>query len=85
MLKSLQYASELETLGYGYSVHGFESCNKVELVKGIWRSHSNNPQALVIIARLCVEFDIQQHSIWVSLLKQMTKYSMVSTFFCCRL
>jgi hypothetical protein len=78
MLKSLQYASELETLGYSCSLPGFESCNKLELVMGIWRSQSNNPQAVVLIARLCVEFGIQQHNIWTLLLKQMTKYSMVS-------
>ncbi|KDR22172.1 Kinetochore-associated protein 1 [Zootermopsis nevadensis] len=77
MLNSLQYASELEMLGYSYSVSSFESCNKLELVKGIWRTQSNNPQALIVIARLCVEFSIQQHNIWTLLLKQMTKYSMV--------
>jgi hypothetical protein len=81
MLKSLQYASELEMLGYSYSVSGFESCNKLELVKGIWRTQGNNPQALIVIAHLCVEFSIQQHNIWTSLLKQMTEYSMVSTYF----
>jgi len=78
MLKSLQYASELEMLGYSCSLPGFDSCNKLELVMGIWRSQSNNPQALILIARMCVEFSIQQHNIWTLLLKQMTKYSMVS-------
>lgn len=78
MLKSLQYASELEMLGYSCSLPGFDSCNKLELVMGIWRSQCNNPQALILIARMCVEFNIQQHNIWTLLLKQMTKYSMVS-------
>lgn len=83
MLKSLQYASELEMLGYSCSLPGFESCNKLELIMGIWRSQSNNPQALILIARMCVEFSIQEHNIWTLLLKQMTKYSMVSAH-CCR-
>lgn len=77
-MKSLQYASELEMLGYSCSLPGFDSCNKLELVMGIWRSQSNNPQALILIARMCVEFSIQQHNIWTLLLKQMTRYSMVS-------
>jgi hypothetical protein len=81
MLKSLQYASELEMLGYSCSLPCFESCNKLELVTGIWRSQSNNPQALILIARLCVEFSIQQHNVWTLLLKQMTKYSMVSAHY----
>jgi len=78
MLKSLKFASQLEMLGYSCSLPGFDSCNKLELVMGIWRSQSNNPQALILIARMCVEFSIQQHNIWTLLLKQMTKYSMVS-------
>jgi hypothetical protein len=81
MLKSLQYANELEMLGYSYSLPGFESCNKLELVKGIWRSQSNNPQALIVIARICMDFGIYQNSVWASLLQQMAKYSMVKTYF----
>jgi hypothetical protein len=81
MLKSLQYASELEMLGYSYSLPGFELCNKLELVKAIWRSQSNSPQALIVIARICVDFDIYQNSVWASLLQQMVKYSMVSACF----
>jgi hypothetical protein len=81
MLKSLQYASELEMLGYSYSLPGFESCSKLELVKGIWRSQSNSPQALILIARICVDFGIYQISVWASLLQQMTKYSMVNAYF----
>jgi hypothetical protein len=81
MLKSFQYISELEMLGYSYSVTGFESCNKLELIQGILRTQGNNPQALILLAHLCVEFSIQQYKIWASLLKQMTEYSMVSTHF----
>ncbi|XP_069700061.1 kinetochore-associated protein 1-like [Periplaneta americana] len=75
--RSLRYTSTLEQLGLPYSVEMFESCNKVELIGGIWRLQHSNPQALVLLARLCVEFNIQQQDIWVSLLKQMTKYGMV--------
>jgi hypothetical protein len=80
MLKSLRYASELEMLGYSYSLPSFESCNKLELVKGIWRAQSNSPQALIVIARICVDFGIYQNSVWASLLQQMVKYSMVNAY-----
>jgi hypothetical protein len=81
MLKGLQYASALEMLGYSYSLSGFESCNKLDLVKAMWRSQSNSPQALIVIARICVDFGIYQKSVWASLLQQMVKYSMVNGYF----
>jgi hypothetical protein len=79
MLKSLEYAAEFEILGYRCPLPDFESLDKLELVKGMWKTHRDRPQALILIARICVEFSIQEQNIWTLLLKRMTKLFMVST------
>ncbi|XP_076766662.1 kinetochore component rough deal [Xylocopa sonorina] len=77
-IKSLKYISTLESLGISYSVNTFETCSKYELVQILWKTQSYSPQALVVIAQLCIDFKIYEYSLWDKNLTKLAKLLMVN-------
>ena len=77
-MRSLKYISKLESLGVGYSISTFETCQKPELIQILWKTRSYSPQALVIIAQLCIDFEIYEYSLWNKNLTKLAKLLMVN-------
>lgn len=77
-MRSLKYISKLELLGIGYSINTFETCPKYELVQILWKTQSYSSQALVIIAQLCIDFEIYEYSLWDKNLTKLAKLLMVN-------
>lgn len=80
-MKSLKYMSRLESLGMNYSLSTFEKCSKYELVQILWKTQSYSLQALVIVAQICIDFEIYDYSIWDKTLTQLAKLLMVNEFY----
>ncbi|XP_015522627.2 kinetochore-associated protein 1 [Neodiprion pinetum] len=76
-MKSLQYISKLERLGLTFSMHGFESSPKLELVQMLFRSHAHLPEALVLILQMCLDFGIKDYTLWDGALSAMAKMCMI--------
>lgn len=76
-MKSLQYVSELEKLGFTFSVHRFETASKLELAQALFRGHANVPEALVLILQICVDFQLNNYTLWDGVLTKMARMYMV--------
>ncbi|XP_017761105.1 PREDICTED: kinetochore-associated protein 1 [Eufriesea mexicana] len=77
-MRSLKYIGRLELLGIGYSINTFETCSKHELVQILWKTQNYSPQALVIIAQLCIDFEIYEYSLWDKNLTKLAKLLMIN-------
>ncbi|XP_041351037.1 kinetochore-associated protein 1-like [Gigantopelta aegis] len=64
------YLVELEKLHFVYNVEKFQQCDKESLVKGLWRNHSHKKNAVLLVASLCLDYDIHNPVFWEQLLKQ---------------
>lgn len=76
-LHTLAYLRDLEILGLTYSESGFDSCDKKELANLILRTQSQNPRALSLLVRLCVEFNISHMTLWNSIFQQLIDLTMM--------
>lgn len=72
-LKCVHY---LKPLGFKLSIAKFEQYDKLKILKQIWSTNANNPDALRAIKLICVGYDIYEVIIWNNLLKQMVKLYM---------
>ncbi|KAL6441056.1 hypothetical protein ACFW04_003425 [Cataglyphis niger] len=77
-IKSLQYVSQLESLGLCYNINSFETCSKRELVQILLKNQRHSSYALSVIAQICIEFKIHDILLWDDILSQMTKLRMVN-------
>ena len=78
-MKTLIYLAELEHLHFPQSVESFQHCNKEGLVKGLWKNHKDNRNAVLLIADICLDSKISDPQIWTNILRQLlylglTKY-----------
>lgn len=80
-MKSLKYISKLESLGIGYSIKTFEACSKHELVQILWKMRSYSTQVLVIIAQICIDFEIYDYELWDKNLTQLAELLMVDKLY----
>ncbi|CAK9795523.1 Kinetochore-associated protein 1 [Anthophora quadrimaculata] len=76
-MKSLKYIGKLELLGIGYTINTFETCSKFELIQILRKTQSYSSQALIIIAQLCIDFEIYEYSLWDQNLTKLAKLLMV--------
>lgn len=78
-MKSLQYVSEMERLGFTFSVERFQNSPKLELAQTLFKSHAHLPEALVLIMQMCIDYDLKNYTLWDETLKAMAKMHMVCT------
>uniref|UniRef100_A0A3B3YVA8 Uncharacterized protein n=1 Tax=Poecilia mexicana TaxID=48701 RepID=A0A3B3YVA8_9TELE len=76
-LKSYIFVSQLEALNIPYTVQSFLSSPKDGLVKGLWRNHSHEPQAVRLVADLCLEYQVYDPQLWNSLLQKLLGFNLV--------
>uniref|UniRef100_A0A3Q4H507 Kinetochore associated 1 n=1 Tax=Neolamprologus brichardi TaxID=32507 RepID=A0A3Q4H507_NEOBR len=78
-LKCYIFVSQLEALNIPYTVQSFLSSPKEGLVKGLWKNHSHEPQAVRLVADLCLEYQIYDPQLWNSLLQKLLGFNLVRT------
>uniref|UniRef100_A0A3B3VKC0 Kinetochore associated 1 n=1 Tax=Poecilia latipinna TaxID=48699 RepID=A0A3B3VKC0_9TELE len=76
-LKSYIFVSQLEALNIPYTVQSFLSSPKDGLVKGLWRNHSHEPQAVRLVADLCLEYQVYDPQLWNSLLQKLLGFNLI--------
>ncbi|MEQ2235438.1 hypothetical protein ILYODFUR_002347 [Ilyodon furcidens] len=77
-LKSYIFVSQLEALNIPYTVQSFLSSPKEGLVKGLWKNHSHEPQAVRLVADMCLEYQVYDSQLWNSLLQKLLGFNLVS-------
>uniref|UniRef100_A0A3P9QBQ0 Kinetochore associated 1 n=1 Tax=Poecilia reticulata TaxID=8081 RepID=A0A3P9QBQ0_POERE len=76
-LKSYIFVSQLEALNIPYTVQSFLSSPKDGLVKGLWKNHSHEPQAVRLVADLCLEYQVYDPQLWNSLLQKLLGFNLI--------
>jgi len=76
-LRTLVYLVRLEALNLPYNQKSLESCSKVSLVEGIWRTYKHSPEGITLVRDLCIEYQIWSTQLWTALLDQLCKHSML--------
>ncbi|KAK0138145.1 Kinetochore-associated protein 1 [Merluccius polli] len=77
-LKCFIYVSQLEALNISYTIESFLSSPKQGMVKGLWKNHSHEPQAVRLVADLCLEYQVYDPQLWNGLLQKLLAFNMIS-------
>nr|XP_040052202.1 kinetochore-associated protein 1 [Gasterosteus aculeatus aculeatus] len=76
-LRCYIFVSQLEALNIPYTVQSFLSSPKEGLVKGLWKNHSHEPQAVRLVADLCLEYRVYDPQLWNSLLQKLLGFNLI--------
>ena len=76
-LRTLVYLVRLEALNLPYNQKSLESCSKVSLVEGVWRTYKHSPEGITLVRDLCIEYQIWSTQLWTALLDQLCKHNML--------
>ncbi|XP_029915466.1 kinetochore-associated protein 1 isoform X2 [Myripristis murdjan] len=77
-LKCYIYVSRLEALNIPCTVESFLDRPKEGMVKGLWKNHSHEPQAVRLVADLCLEYQVYDPQLWNGLLQKLLSFNMIS-------
>ncbi|KAM6931090.1 kinetochore-associated protein 1 [Xenentodon cancila] len=77
-LKCYIFVSQLEALNIPYTVQSFASSPKDGLIKGLWKNHSHEPQAVRLVADLCLEYQVYDPQLWNSLLQKLLGFNLIT-------
>uniref|UniRef100_A0A3Q3FET0 Kinetochore associated 1 n=1 Tax=Labrus bergylta TaxID=56723 RepID=A0A3Q3FET0_9LABR len=68
------------TGGLKHPVHCavFLNSPKEGLVKGLWKNHSHEPQAVRLVADLCLEYQVYDAQLWNSLLQKLLGFNLIN-------
>ncbi|XP_056602210.1 kinetochore-associated protein 1-like [Triplophysa dalaica] len=75
-LKCFVYLAQLEALNIPYTLEMFMSSPKEGMIKGLWKNHSNEPQAVRLVADLCLEYQVYDLQLWNSVLQKLLSFNM---------
>lgn len=78
-MNTLKFIMELERLGLTYSVHTFNSGNKIEIIKSLLLL--KNSKAVCLTVKICRNFNVDNPQIWNEILSKMCTYKMVIYIF----
>ncbi|XP_062873879.1 kinetochore-associated protein 1 [Trichomycterus rosablanca] len=78
-LKCYVYLSQLEALNIPYNLEMFLSSPKEGMIKGLWKNHSNEPQAVRLVADLCLEYEVYDPQLWSGVLQKLLVFNMISS------
>ncbi|XP_037536314.1 kinetochore-associated protein 1 [Nematolebias whitei] len=77
-LKCYIFVSQLEALSIPYTVQSFLNTPKEGLIKGLWKNHSHEPQAVRLVADLSLEYQVYDSQLWNSLLQKLLGFNLIS-------
>ncbi|XP_061758400.1 kinetochore-associated protein 1 [Nerophis ophidion] len=72
------FVTRLEALNIPHTVKSFHSSPKEGLIKGLWKNHSHEPQAVRLVADMCLEYKVYDTQLWNSLLQKMLGFNLIS-------
>ncbi|KAG7276712.1 hypothetical protein CRUP_006891 [Coryphaenoides rupestris] len=79
-LRCFVFVSQLEALNVSYTIESFLSSPKEGMLKGLWKNHSHEPQAVRLVADLCLEYHVYDPQLWNGLLQKLLAFNMISSF-----
>ncbi|XP_056103315.1 kinetochore-associated protein 1 isoform X1 [Rhinichthys klamathensis goyatoka] len=77
-LKCYMYLAQMEALNIPYTLEMFISSPKEGMIKGLWKNHNNEPQAVRLVADLCLEYEVYDLQLWNSVLQKLVSFNMTS-------
>ncbi|KAL0979386.1 hypothetical protein UPYG_G00184390 [Umbra pygmaea] len=77
-LKCYIYLSQLEALNIPYTVESFLNIPKEGMVKGLWKNHSHEPQAVRLVADLSLEYKVFDPQLWNGVLQKLLGFNMIN-------
>ncbi|XP_056314738.1 kinetochore-associated protein 1 [Danio aesculapii] len=77
-LKCYMYLAQMEALNIPYTLDMFISSPKEGMIKGLWKNHNNEPQAVRLVADLCLEYEVYDLQLWNSVLQKLISFNMTS-------
>lgn len=77
-LKCYMYLAQMEALNIPYTLEMFISSPKEGMIKGLWKNHNNEPQAVRLVADLCLEYEVYDLQLWNSVLQKLISFNMTS-------
>ncbi|KAL7836428.1 hypothetical protein AOLI_G00277120 [Acnodon oligacanthus] len=77
-LKCYVYLSQLEALNIPYNLEMFLISPKEGMIKGLWKNHSSEPQAVRLVADLCLEYEVFDLQLWSGILQKLLVFNMTS-------
>ncbi|XP_028980703.2 kinetochore-associated protein 1 [Esox lucius] len=77
-LKCYIYLSQLEALNIPYTLETFLNIPKEGMVKGLWKNHSHEPQAVRLVADLSLEYQVFDLQLWNGLLQKLLGFNMIN-------
>ncbi|XP_057687174.1 kinetochore-associated protein 1 [Corythoichthys intestinalis] len=76
-LRCYVWVSRLEALNIPYTLSSFMSSPKEGLIKGLWKNRSHEPQAVRLVAELCLEYKVYDPQLWNALLQKMLCFNLI--------
>ncbi|XP_044010090.1 kinetochore-associated protein 1-like [Aphidius gifuensis] len=76
-LKSLQYLTDLQRLGIGYSISGFDSCSKEKLIQVLISNQYCCSRSLRLVPQLFIDYHIDNYELLNLTLLKMVKLSLI--------
>ncbi|XP_028824340.1 kinetochore-associated protein 1 isoform X2 [Denticeps clupeoides] len=77
-IKCYLYLSQLEALNTPYTLELFLSSPKEGMIKGLWKNHSHEPQAVRLVADLALEYQVYDLQLWNGILQKLLVFNMIS-------
>uniref|UniRef100_A0A8C9TIM5 Kinetochore associated 1 n=1 Tax=Scleropages formosus TaxID=113540 RepID=A0A8C9TIM5_SCLFO len=76
-LKCYIHLAQLEGLNIPYTVDSFLNSPKEGLIKGLWKNHSHEPEAVRLVSDLCLEYQVFDPQLWNGVLQKLLTFNMV--------
>uniref|UniRef100_A0A8C9VS95 Kinetochore associated 1 n=1 Tax=Scleropages formosus TaxID=113540 RepID=A0A8C9VS95_SCLFO len=77
-LKCYIHLAQLEGLNIPYTVDSFLNSPKEGLIKGLWKNHSHEPEAVRLVSDLCLEYQVFDPQLWNGVLQKLLTFNMIS-------
>ncbi|XP_077570694.1 kinetochore-associated protein 1 [Stigmatopora nigra] len=77
-LRCYMWVSRLEALNLPCNLSSFLHSSKEGLIKGLWKNHCHEPQAVHLVAELCLEYKVYDPQLWNALLHKMLCFNLIN-------
>ncbi|KAJ2454421.1 hypothetical protein EV183_001547 [Coemansia sp. RSA 2336] len=70
-LQALLYLADFEFVGIPQTISEFLDCEKPALARSIWVEHHQNPNAVQLVCRMCLDYDIVDRDLFLRMLPSL--------------
>ncbi|EDQ91102.1 uncharacterized protein MONBRDRAFT_24036 [Monosiga brevicollis MX1] len=72
------YTARLTALGIMQTSSDFIRADKEGLIRSIWKNYAHDDQAIVLVADLCLQYELYDAALWDAILRQMLQLRLYS-------